>query len=96
ANAITSEDVVYSFRDQNVQMSGAKIGAPPVTRKNAYQYTLRPDGRFSDVREFRYVIVKSTTSGRLVQLQDVARIELGSQDYVTNSYLHNDPAVALG
>jgi HAE1 family hydrophobic/amphiphilic exporter-1 len=66
-----------------------------VTGKNAFEYTVRPTA-VSDVREFRYVIVKSTTSGRLVQLQDVARIELGAQDYVTNSYLNNDPAVALG
>ncbi|MGX9989050.1 efflux RND transporter permease subunit [Rhizobium sp. Z1P35] len=96
AYGMTSDDVVSALRDQNVQVSGGKIGAPPVTGKNAFEYTVRTDGRFSDVREFRYVIVKSTTSGRLVQLQDVARIELGAQDYVTNSYLNNDPAVALG
>jgi HAE1 family hydrophobic/amphiphilic exporter-1 len=96
AYEMTSDDVVAALRDQNVQVSGGKIGAPPVTGKNAFEYTVRTDGRFSDVREFRYVIVKSTTSGRLVQLQDVARIELGAQDYVTNSYLNNDPAVALG
>ncbi|PDT09924.1 multidrug efflux RND transporter permease subunit [Rhizobium sp. M1] len=96
AYGMTSDDVVAALRDQNVQVSGGKIGAPPVTGKNAFEYTVRTDGRFSDVREFRYVIVKSTDSGRLVQLQDVARIELGAQDYVTNSYLNNDPAVALG
>ncbi len=39
---------------------------------------------------------RPTDSGRLVQLQDVARIELGAQDYVTNSYLNGAPAVALG
>jgi len=64
AYGMTSDDVVAALRDQNVQVSGGKIGAPPVTGKNAFEYTVRTDGRFSDVREFRYVIVKSTTSGR--------------------------------
>jgi len=93
---MTSDDVVEALREQNVQISGGRIGAPPVVGKNAFEYTVRSDGRFSDAREFRYVIVKSTASGRLVQLQDVARVELGAQDYVTNSYLTNDPAIALG
>ena len=52
-------------------------------------------GRFEDARDFRYVIVKSTDDGRLISLQDVARIELGAKDYVTNSYLNGKPAVAL-
>jgi HAE1 family hydrophobic/amphiphilic exporter-1 len=62
AYGMTSDDVVSALRDQNVQVSGGKIGAPPVTGKNAFEYTVRTDGRFSDVREFRYVIVKSTTT----------------------------------
>ena len=52
-------------------------------------------GRFDDARDFRYVIVKSTEDGRLITLEDVARIELGAKDYITNSYLNGKPAVAL-
>jgi len=96
AYGMTSDDVVAALREQNVQISGGRIGAPPVVGKNAFEYTVRSDGRFSDAREFRYVIVKSTAGGRLVELQDVARVELGAQEYVTNSYLTNDPAIALG
>ena len=66
------------------------------TGDNAFQYTVTTQGRFDDAREFRYVIVKSTEDGRLIALQDVARIELGASDYVTNSYLNGKPAVALG
>ncbi|RWX63815.1 efflux RND transporter permease subunit, partial [Mesorhizobium sp. M2A.F.Ca.ET.039.01.1.1] len=57
--------------------------------------TVTTQGRFNDARDFRYVIVKSTDDGRLIALQDVARIELGAKDYVTNSYLNGKPAVAL-
>ncbi|WP_337268592.1 efflux RND transporter permease subunit [Oryzifoliimicrobium ureilyticus] len=93
---MTSSDVVSALRDQNVQVSGGSIGAPPAGSDQSFQYTVRTDGRFSDTRQFRYVIVKASSDGRLVRLEDVARIELGAQDYVTNSYLDNQPAVALG
>ena len=91
---MTAADVVQSLRDQNVQVSGGAIGAPPNEGDNAFQYTVTTQGRFDDARQFRYVIVKSTDDGRLVELQDVARIELGARDYVTNSYLNGKPAVA--
>jgi hydrophobic/amphiphilic exporter-1 (mainly G- bacteria), HAE1 family len=96
AYGMTAGDIVQALRDQNVQVSGGSIGGPPTSGTNAFQYTVTTQGRFSDARQFRYVIVKATQSGRLVQLQDVARVELGAQDYVTNSYLNGSPAVALG
>lgn len=96
AYGMTATDVVQALRDQNVQVSGGSIGGPPTSGVNAFQYTVTTEGRFSDPRQFRYVIVKSTDAGRLVQLQDVARIELGAKDYVSNSYLDGKPAVAIG
>ncbi|MEK1855036.1 MAG: multidrug efflux RND transporter permease subunit [Phyllobacterium sp.] len=96
AYGMTASDVVQSLQEQNVQVSGGSIGGPPSSGTNAFQYTVTTQGRFNDARQFRYVIVKATESGRLVQLQDVARIELGAKDYVTNSYLGGSPAVALG
>jgi len=96
AYGMTSGDVVQALRDQNVQVSGGSIGGPPNPGTSAFQYTVTTQGRFADPRQFRYVIVKATEDGRLVQLQDVARIELGAKDYVTNSYLDGKPAVAIG
>ena len=96
ANGMTASDVVTALQEQNVQVSGGSIGAPPAEGESAFQYTVTTQGRFSDAREFRYVIVKSTEEGRLISLQDVARIELGAKDYVTNSYLNGKAAVALG
>ncbi|TMJ36233.1 MAG: efflux RND transporter permease subunit, partial [Alphaproteobacteria bacterium] len=95
AYGMTASDVVQALRDQNVQVSGGSIGGPPTQGNNAFEYTVTTQGRFEDARQFRYVIVKSTAAGRLIELQDVARIELGAKDYVTNSYLDGKPAVAL-
>ncbi len=96
AYGMTASDVVQSLREQNVQVTGGSIGAPPNPGDNAFEYTVTTQGRFEDPRQFRYVIVKSTEEGRLIELQDVARIELGAREYVTNSYLTGKPAVALG
>ncbi|THK35981.1 efflux RND transporter permease subunit [Ensifer sp. MPMI2T] len=96
AYGMTAGDVVEALRQQNVQVSGGAIGGPPIAGDNAFEYTVTTDGRFSDARQFRYVIVKATEDGRLVQLQDVARVELGAREYVRNSYLNGSPAVALG
>ena len=96
ALGMTAGDVVQALRDQNVQVSGGSIGAPPNDGGTAFQYAVTTQGRFDDAREFRDVIVKSTEDGRLILLRDVARIELGAQEHVTNSYLNGKAAVALG
>ncbi|MGF1594946.1 MAG: efflux RND transporter permease subunit [Kiloniellaceae bacterium] len=95
AYGLTAGDVVTALREQNVQVSGGSIGAPPNPGDNAFQYVVSTQGRFEDPREFRSVIVKSGADGRLIRLQDVARIELGAREYITNSYLNGKPAVAL-
>jgi hydrophobe/amphiphile efflux-1 (HAE1) family protein len=95
AYGLTAGDVVTALREQNVQVSGGSIGAPPNPGNNAFEYVVSTQGRFDDPREFRAVIVKAGDDGRLIRLQDVARVELGARQYITNSYLNGKPAVAL-
>jgi HAE1 family hydrophobic/amphiphilic exporter-1 len=92
---LTSGDVVRAIQEQNVQVSGGALGQEPVAADNAFQLIVTTQGRFEDPRQFRQVIVRSTPDGRLVRVQDVARVELGAQDYFTNSYLNGKAAVAL-
>ncbi|HST95375.1 MAG TPA: multidrug efflux RND transporter permease subunit [Microvirga sp.] len=92
---MSSTEVVQAIREQNVQVSGGALGQEPTPSDAAFQMTVTTQGRFDDPRQFRQIIVQATRDGRLVRLQDVARIELGAQDYVTNSYLNGKPAVAL-
>ena len=96
AYSLTPGDVVDALREQNVQVSGGALGAPPNTADNAFQFTVTTQGRFENAKQFGNVIVRATEDGRIVRVRDVARVELGAKDYVTNSYLNNKPAVALG
>ena len=95
AFGMTAGDVVKAVLEQNVQVSGGALGQEPVRDGGAFQFTVTTQGRFSDPRQFRGIIVRATPDGRLVRVQDVARVELGAQDYFTNSYLNGKPAVAL-
>ena len=92
---LTAGDVVRAIQEQNVQVSGGALGQQPAPADNAFQLIVTTQGRFEDPRQFRQIIVRSTPDGRLVRVQDVARVELGAQDYFTNSYLNGKPAVAL-
>ena len=95
AFGLTSGDVVKAIQAQNVQVSGGSLGQEPAPQDNAFQVTVTTQGRFDNARQFRQVIVRNTPDGRLVRVADVARVELGAQDYFTNSYLNGKPAVAL-
>lgn len=93
---LTAGDVVAALREQNVQVSGGSLGAPPNEADNAFQVTITTQGRLETPREFGRVIVRATDDGRVVRVRDVARVEIGARSYVNNSYLDNKPAVALG
>ena len=92
---LTSGDVIRSLREQNIQVSSGTLGEPPVAGQNAFQLSIATQGRFEEPEQFENVVIKSGDDGRLTRLRDVARVELGARDYVTNSYLNNKPAVAL-
>ena len=96
AYGMTSGDVVAAIREQNVQVTGGTLGQQPAPTDNAFQLVVTTQGRFEDPRQFRQVIVRATGDGRLVRVQDVARVEYGAQDYTTNSYLDGKAAVGMG
>ena len=82
---LTAGDVVRALQEQNVQVTGGSLGQAPMPAGNAFQMAITTQGRFDDVRQFRQVIVKSGADGRLVRVGDVARVEMGARDYLTNS-----------
>ena len=95
ARSLTAGDVVAAMRAQNVQVSAGSLGQPPMPLDSAYQLKISTSGRFQTVEEFEQVIVRSGDQGRLTRLGDVARIELGAQDYVRNSYLNGQQAAGI-
>ena len=95
ARSLTTSDVVGALREQNIQVASGVIGQPPVPTGNAFQLPVSTLGRLLTQSQFEDVIVKTGEDGRITRVRDVARIELGARDYSVNSYLDNQPAVAI-
>ncbi|TVQ07561.1 MAG: efflux RND transporter permease subunit [Leptolyngbya sp. DLM2.Bin27] len=81
SQALTPGDVVTALQEQNVQVGGGAVGAPPSASSQAYQYTVRLPGRLEEVGEFENLVIKVGAGGNLVRLRDVGRAELGAEDY---------------
>ncbi len=92
---LTATDIVSSLRTQNVQVAAGALAQPPTPEGMAFQIVVNTQGRFVDAAQFGEVIVKIGADGRLVRVRDVARVELGARDYVTNSYFNGEPSVAI-
>ncbi len=80
---LTASDVLAVIREQNFQVATGQLGAPPVPRDQAFQFTMNSLGRLSDVNQFEDIIVRSAPgpAAQLVRLRDIARIELGQQSF---------------
>lgn len=92
---LTAGDIVQAIRQQNVQVASGVIGQPPTDDTGAFQLNVMTHGRLIESEEFGDIIVKRGEEGRVTRLRDVARIELGAQDYSRLSYLDGKPAVAV-
>jgi hydrophobe/amphiphile efflux-1 (HAE1) family protein len=93
---LTAGEIVAALRAQNVQVAAGTIGQPPYDSGQAFQLSIETQGRLTDPQQFADVVIRSTPDGRQVRVSDVARVELGAQDYGVNTYLSGKPTVLLG
>ncbi|WPJ94425.1 multidrug efflux RND transporter permease subunit [Coraliomargarita algicola] len=88
-------DVVAALREQNVQVAAGVIGQSPTSQGNAFQYNVSTLGRLDNETAFEDIVVKTGQNGEVVHLRDVARVELGAQDYGIVNYATKTPALAM-
>lgn len=92
---LTATDVVTAIREQNRQVAAGQLGAPPAPNATSFQMSINTQGRLVSEEEFQNIIVRSGPDGEITRLKDIARIELGSNQYALRSLLNNQPAVAI-
>ena len=93
---MTASQVVASLREQNKQVAAGKLNQPPFTNPNAaYELMINTQGRLKSPEEFENIIIKYTDDGKIVQLKDVARVELGAYTYSDESYLNGKSSVSI-
>jgi len=95
ARNLTASDIVRALREQNVQVAAGTLGQQPSPRDASFQLSINARGRLVDEADFGQVIVKTSPGGANVRLSDVARIELGANQYALRSLLDNQKAVAI-
>jgi len=93
--SLTTGDVINAIREQNVQVAAGALNAPPGPSNNAFQLNINTRGRLVSEDDFRNIIVRTDANGGVTHLSDVAKVDLGSNNYALRSLLDNKPAVAL-
>lgn len=95
SRGLTASDVVTAIREQNRQVAAGALGTPPAPGSTSFQLAINTQGRLVDEEEFANIIVRAGSDGQITRLRDIARIELGSNQYALRSLLNNQPAVAI-
>ncbi|HEX4741408.1 MAG TPA: multidrug efflux RND transporter permease subunit [Caulobacteraceae bacterium] len=97
ARGLTGDDIVNALRAHNVQIAAGAVGQPPLHPGSAaFQLDVEALGRLSTPEEFGNIVIKSDSAGRVTRVVDVARVELGAEDYTTDAFLNELPATAIG
>ena len=92
---ITVSDVVSSIQAQNAVNPAGQIGAAPIPKGQEFTYSVRAQGRLTSIEDFEQIIVRENPNGGMVRVKDVARVELGSQDYTVVGRLNSKPSAVI-
>ncbi|TBU96785.1 hydrophobe/amphiphile efflux-1 family RND transporter [Stutzerimonas kirkiae] len=94
--SLMPSDVTAAITAQNADVSSGQLGALPATQGQALNATISSRSRLQTAEQFKAIVVKSDGGGAVVRLSDVARVELGSEDYAMTSMFNGKPAAGIG
>ena len=99
ARSITTQDVLASIMEQNVQVAAGQVGQAPSPEGQNFQYNVTTMGRLTDPEQFGNIIIKTVEDEparmRMTRLKDVARVELGAQVYDQWCEVSGKPAAGV-
>ncbi len=93
---LSANDVNNAIRAQNAQVASGTIGDLPNVRGQGIAATVVVNGQLSSTEQFGNVVLRANSDGSTVRLKDVARIELGGQNYSTSARLNGKPSTGIG
>jgi HAE1 family hydrophobic/amphiphilic exporter-1 len=92
---ITVTDIVNAIQAQNKVNPAGQVGGEPAAANQQFTYSVLAQGRLTTPQQFEDVIVREAPDGGIVRVKDVARVELGAQDYSIVSRLNGQPAAII-
>jgi multidrug efflux pump len=93
--SMTVGDVTSAISAQNVQVSSGELGGLPARKGQRLDATIIGPSRFQNPEQFENILLKVNQDGSQVRLRDVARVEIGAQQYTPTSLINGKPAGAL-
>jgi HAE1 family hydrophobic/amphiphilic exporter-1 len=93
--AITVPEIVSAIQSQNTVNPAGQVGSEPAPKGQEFTYSVRARGRLSSPEEFGQIVVRETPIGGVVRLKDVARVELGAQNYSVLGRLNGKPGAII-
>ncbi len=93
--SLMPSDVTTALEAQNTQVSSGQLGALPSGKEQQLVATVQSRSRLQTPEQFRNIVLKSKSDGSLVHLSDVARVEMGDDDYSANVLANGHPASGM-
>jgi hydrophobe/amphiphile efflux-1 (HAE1) family protein len=96
ARNLSATEIIAALRAQNVQAAAGSIGQPPfATNAAAFQQPIQVQGRLNTPEEFGQVVLKTDANGAVTRVSDIARVELGAQDYGIRGFFDGKRGVGV-
>jgi HAE1 family hydrophobic/amphiphilic exporter-1 len=92
---ITVTDIVTAIQSQNTVNPAGQVGGNPAPKDQKFTYSILAQGRLTSPEQFGNVVVREAPNGGVVRVKDVARVELGAQDYSMVSHLNGKPCAVV-
>src|ERR1700675_4030150 len=92
---ITVTDIVNALKADNTVNPAGQVGGEPAQSNQQFTYAVLAQGRLTSPEQFGDVVVREAPNGGTVRVRDVARVELGTQDYSLLSRLNGKPSAAI-
>ena len=92
---ITVPEIVCAIQTQNTVNPAGQVGSEPIPRGQEFTYSVRAQGRLTSPEEFEHIVVRETPDTGIVRVRDVARVELGAQDYSITGHLNGKPSAII-
>lgn len=90
---MATTDILAALTEQNLQVAGGTVGGNPQPAVQTFEYSVLTNSRINTKEQFENIIVRTIPStGTIVYLRDVARVELGKFDYGSNAFANGKPA----
>ncbi|WP_374633560.1 efflux RND transporter permease subunit [Paracoccus sp. (in: a-proteobacteria)] len=95
AYELTPGDVVSAVSAENAQISAGSFGARPAPNGQMLNATVTAQSLLSTPKDFEQIVLRAEADGGLILLKDVARVEIGAEDYLTDARYNGKPAAGL-